>query len=130
MKKSTITCILIITGLILYWATFKTGSEANIVLDKNQFQSTQVKAQVFETYGKIPIHFEPNQGQADDEVKFLSRGSGYTLFLSANEAVLSLRKPEIEAGESKLKLRTEEIISEKPQSLFIPLDDSISNGVL
>ena len=38
------------------------------------------------------MHFEANQGQTDSEVKFLSRGKGYTLFLTPTEAVLSLRK--------------------------------------
>jgi hypothetical protein len=46
-----------------------------------------------ESYGKLPLSFEVNQGQVANEVKFLSRGGGYTLFLTGNEAVLSLRKP-------------------------------------
>jgi uncharacterized repeat protein (TIGR01451 family) len=40
---------------------------------------------------QIPMHFEANQGQAAQPVEFLSRGSGYTLFLTPAEAVLSLR---------------------------------------
>ena len=44
-------------------------------------------------YGQVPLHFEANQGQIDAQVKFLSRGKGYTLFLTPTEAVLSLRKP-------------------------------------
>src|SRR5262249_42458199 len=40
--------------------------------------------------GDLPMGFEANQGQADASVKFLSRGSGYTLFLTADEAVLGL----------------------------------------
>ena len=43
-----------------------------------------------EAYGKLPLGFEINQGQTDARVRFLSRGAGYTLFLTANEAVLSL----------------------------------------
>ena len=46
--------------------------------------------QLAEAYGKLPLSFEANQGQTDNRVDFLSRGSGYTLFLTANEAVLSL----------------------------------------
>lgn len=41
---------------------------------------------------QLPISFEANHGQTDREVKFLSRGSGHTLFLTATEAVLSLRR--------------------------------------
>jgi len=41
---------------------------------------------------KIGLSFEPNVGQTNAKVKFLSRGSGYTLFLTSEEAVLSLQK--------------------------------------
>jgi hypothetical protein len=43
-------------------------------------------------FGKIPLSFEPNQGQSDPRVQFLSRGSGYSLFLTAQEVVLSLQR--------------------------------------
>jgi hypothetical protein len=43
-------------------------------------------------YGHIPLSFEANQGQTDPAVQFLSRGSGYALFLTSQEAVLSLSK--------------------------------------
>jgi len=39
----------------------------------------------------LPLFFEPNQGQTDPRVKFLARGSGYALFLTADEAVLKLQ---------------------------------------
>ncbi len=55
--------------------------------------STETRAQVAEAYGKLPLRFETNRGQADARVKFISRNSGHTLFLTADEAVLSLRKP-------------------------------------
>ena len=51
------------------------------------------KPQVVENYGKLPLSFEANQGQTDSRVDFLSRGSGYTLFLTPTEATLALRKP-------------------------------------
>ena len=44
-------------------------------------------------HGKLPLSFEINRGQTDPQVKFLSRGSGYSLFLTGNEAVLALKKP-------------------------------------
>ena len=44
-------------------------------------------------YGKLPLNFEENQGQADPRVRFLSRGNGYSLFLTDKEAVLTLRSP-------------------------------------
>jgi beta-propeller repeat-containing protein len=40
---------------------------------------------------RLPLSFEANRGQTDSRVKFLSRGSDYTLFLTGDEAVLALR---------------------------------------
>lgn len=40
-------------------------------------------------YGDLPLSFEANQGQADGQVRFLSRGSGYSFFLTQSGAVLS-----------------------------------------
>src|SRR6266705_6840323 len=48
---------------------------------------------VSETYGKLPLHFEANRGQTDKAVRFLSRGAGYSLYLTGSEAVLVLSKP-------------------------------------
>jgi hypothetical protein len=42
---------------------------------------------------RIPLSFEANQGQTDSAVKFLSRGDGYSMFLTSNSAVLELRIP-------------------------------------
>src|SRR2546422_1798207 len=48
------------------------------------------KAQVQESYGKLPLYFEANRGQTDRQVKFLNRGRGYSLFLTPTEAILAL----------------------------------------
>jgi len=54
---------------------------------------TQVqRAKIIESYGKLPLTFEANQGQSDPQVKFLSRGPGYGLFLTPTEAVLSVTR--------------------------------------
>ena len=52
------------------------------------------KSQLLATYGRLPLSFEANHGQTDAQVKFLSRGRGYSLFLTPSEAVLVLRKAE------------------------------------
>ena len=41
-------------------------------------------------YGKLPLSFERNQGQHANPVKFVSHGVGYSLFLTPDEAVLTL----------------------------------------
>lgn len=54
-------------------------------------------------YGKLPLGFEPNEGQMPGAVKFLSRGLGYTLLLSSNEAISPCRS---QRSEVKGKLFT------------------------
>jgi hypothetical protein len=54
------------------------------------------QAQIKEAHGKLPLSFEANHGQTDLQVKFLARGSGYSLFLTPAESVLALRQ---EGGE-------------------------------
>jgi len=54
-------------------------------------------ARVSERYGKLPLQFEANRGQTHKDVRFLSRGPGYSLYLTAGEAVLVLSKPNADA---------------------------------
>ncbi len=54
-----------------------------------------IQAAIVENYGKLPLSFEVNNGQVNKTVKFLSRGNGYTLFLTSNEVVLSLRRTSV-----------------------------------
>jgi hypothetical protein len=65
-----------------------------------------VQRRVVQSYGRLPLSFEANQGQTDARVKFLSRGAGYVLFLTGSEAVLALKKPE--AGSQKPRERSQE----------------------
>ncbi len=41
-------------------------------------------------FAKLPIAFEPNQGQTDASASYIAHGSGYGLVLAPSEAVLSL----------------------------------------
>ncbi len=41
----------------------------------------------------VPLSFEPNQGQSDAVVRFLSHGDGYNLYLTAQEAVVVMKRP-------------------------------------
>jgi hypothetical protein len=54
-------------------------------------------------FGQRPLAFEPNQGQTDSQVKFLARGSGYTLFVADQEAVLVLKKYQVSPYLSPMK---------------------------
>jgi len=63
------------------------------------------QARVSDTYGKLPLHFDANHGQTDEAVRFLSRGPGYNLYLTAGEAVIVLAKPDAKAQGNSLALR-------------------------
>lgn len=52
-----------------------------------------------ERFGKLPVRFEQNVGQTDPEVEFLARGSGFTVFLTRTEAVLTLARQGASSGE-------------------------------
>ncbi len=47
----------------------------------------------------LPLYFEPNAGQTDGRARFLSRGNGFTLFLTSNAAVIAMtRRPPAEVS--------------------------------
>ena len=53
-----------------------------------------VKLNIASHYGRLPLSFEPNLGQRDSQVKFISRGDGYALSLMPTAATLTLRAHE------------------------------------
>jgi hypothetical protein len=60
-------------------------------LNQTTPQSAQLRRQAQSNYGKLPLTFEANRGQTDPQVKFLARGSRYSVFLTSGQMVLSLR---------------------------------------
>jgi hypothetical protein len=61
------------------------------------------RAQALRTYGNLPLGFEANEGESDSRIRFLSRGGGYLLFLTPNEAVLTLKSGHAQKLERKAK---------------------------
>ena len=87
LTSLTLTGVILSVSIILYHLAPvpKSNLRATAVSDRQ-------RAQIAGTYGKLPIRFEANEGQTDAEVKFIARGSGYNLFLTPAEAVMTLRK--------------------------------------
>jgi len=66
------------------------ASSAKVSSDRNAAQPLGTAQQTAaERYGDLPLSFEANQGQTDRQVRFLSRGSGYSFFLTQAGAVLT-----------------------------------------
>ena len=53
---------------------------------------------------RAPLGFEPNLGQAHPDVRYLTRGPGYSLFLTDSEAVMSLTAPGPDAAPRVVRL--------------------------
>src|SRR5258708_5683500 len=76
---------------ILMLAAFVAGSASQIT------PVTAAPLTASQTYGRLPLHFEANLGQTHQDVRFLARGPGYSLYLTAGEAVLVLARPNPDA---------------------------------
>jgi len=82
------------------------------------------KAQINHAYGQLPLNFEANQGQTDHQVSFLSRGAGFSLFLTPSETVLSLRNQPaagIQASAEDSVLRMQ-LLGANPEPAMVGLD--------
>src|SRR6267143_3896523 len=55
-------------------------------------------------FAQLPLSFEANAGQTDSQVRYLARGAGYTIFLTANATVLSLQDRQHENAVIRLHL--------------------------
>ena len=66
-------------------------------------------------YSKLPLAFEVNQGQTAPDVQFLAHGAGYQLFLTNQEAVLTLSQP-LAASTKAVKGKSLLMASRKPGS--------------
>jgi len=78
----------LLTGLFF---TCGTAVFASSVAAAPATAATAAGQRVTANYGKIPLSFEANKGQTDPSVQFVSRGSGYSLFLTQGEVVLNLK---------------------------------------
>jgi hypothetical protein len=106
--RRTLACSILLLALAFVAMLASTGSLTFETLFNRHFHSSspsiskrptpespnETRARLERSYGQLPLSFEANQGQTDPKVKFLSRGRGYTMFLTSRaETALVLRKP-------------------------------------
>ncbi len=78
---------------------------AGAVSPINAFQAdSKADTSALDRYGRLPLSFEANRGQTDRRVKFLSRTSGYSLFLTGDEAVFALSGSKADTKKTKTKI--------------------------
>jgi len=61
------------------------------------------RARINASFAALPLAFEANEGQTDSQVKYMARGSGYTLFLTSGDAVLSFASSSSSSVQSRPK---------------------------
>ncbi|MBV9266816.1 MAG: SBBP repeat-containing protein [Acidobacteriaceae bacterium] len=84
-RQSIVRCVApTIAGIILIGAC----ANAKVNVPSNRAKKLDIR--------KLALSFQPNQGQTDSRVKFLSQGSGFSLFLTSSSAVLKLGREEPE----------------------------------
>jgi hypothetical protein len=66
--------------------------------------SEQAKAQALVQYGKLPLSFEENRGQADASVKYLAHGNDYSILLAPSEVVLNLESAGKAGRQSSIRM--------------------------
>ncbi|MCL4303501.1 MAG: SBBP repeat-containing protein [Anaerolineae bacterium] len=63
---------------------------ASIVSVPDVSARSNISPHLTEAYGKLPLRFEANLGQTDPAAKFISRGPGYSMYLTEEGFVLAL----------------------------------------
>ncbi len=76
----------IVITLLLPFLTLIAGETASAQ------QNASAQERVSESYGRLPLAFEANEGQASSEVRYLARGADYMLLIDETDAVLARRR--------------------------------------
>jgi hypothetical protein len=85
-----VVAIVIVAVAALAGASHLRANNGKAAAPRSAPASTAQQRAVRATMDALPLAFEPNQGQTDSKVKYLARGSGYTVFLTSSDAVFAL----------------------------------------
>src|ERR1035437_7109061 len=88
-QKSRCLVLLVSAAPLLFGADKPQNAPAGM----SKSAAEAAKGPVNRNFGKRPMSFEENRGQADRQVQFLSQGQGYSMFLTSSGVVLSLQTP-------------------------------------
>lgn len=78
------------------------------------------RRQTLVDYGRLPLSFEVNQGQAGRRVRFLAHNLGQTLYLTANEVVWVPSSAQKNSAVSSLRMR---LLAANPKPRLVSLDE-------
>jgi Beta-propeller repeat/Putative metal-binding motif/Thrombospondin type 3 repeat len=97
VNRSSSTTVVLLSMLSLLFAvvvpvSHRTSARAGEALVPTTAPNEATRARVQQSFAQLPLSFESNVGQANQQVQFLARGPGYNFFLTSQEAVFDLRK--------------------------------------
>ena len=93
LAVSAVLCFIVMASVVA-WHNLKTAPTSS----PSFAQADASRGRFLADYAKLPLSFEPNLGQTDDRVHFLTRGDGYTVFLAGNEADIRLESTSPESA--------------------------------
>lgn len=110
MEKVRLFCISVLTlrtlmSIFIFSLLFYTVATAPLLRSVYAEIPLATKKQLIGTYHRLPLSFEVNNGQVNPQVNFMARGSGYTLFLTQTDAVLSLHSATIPENKTVLRMQ-------------------------
>ncbi len=89
-----VAALLVLSGAVSAQSTVATGALASLrrlpVGPRTPAGPAAGGPRADASYGKLPLAFEPNVGQTDARVRFLTRGGGMTAFLTRGELQLAI----------------------------------------
>lgn len=118
MKKLNRLAFVLVTVLLLCAILTNWGKLLSPSASASQPNPTRIN----EAYGRLPMSFEPNQGQADPQVKYLARGRGYQALLTETEMVLRLNGASRNAMSDAASSPLAEQSNPQPAALRIKFD--------
>jgi len=102
--------VLLLPVLVLFvtpvFALKHGGCDINDVHDQKNCRHSAPHAVmpiIADGYGNFPLVFEANQGQLDPDIKFMTRGKGYNLYLAASNVTAMLYQSSIQSGKESLQ---------------------------
>lgn len=103
---------------LLLAAAFSMTQTASASLPLSHLPAPLAEQRALAAYQNLPIYFEANCDQMDDSVRFVARGSGYTLTLTAADVILSLQTPpEMESSQTDFEHFQMTLVGSNPHPL-------------
>ena len=69
----------------------------NGIAKNSQNNMAALKQRALANYAALPVSFEPNQGQASPEVRYVARSKGYSLYLTSSGATMQVHRRDLDS---------------------------------